>query len=56
LNTTRTVSNSTFLRGLDLFGGQGLVELVSSIGFYAVVAMTLNAFKASAPGGTKPLL
>lgn len=56
LNTTLTVSDLTFRRGLDLFGEQKLVELVSSIGFYAMVAMTLNAFEVPVPGGKKPLV
>ena len=56
LNTTHTVSDSMFRRGLDLFGEQRLVELVSSIGFYAMVAMTLNAFEVPAPGGKRPLV
>lgn len=55
LNTTSTVSDLTFHRGLELFGEQKLVELVSSIGFYAMVAMTLNAFEVRVPGGKKPL-
>ena len=55
LNTTSTLSELTFRRGLDLFDEQKLVELVSSIGFYAMVAMTLNAFDVAVPGGKKPL-
>ena len=53
---TSTVSEPTFRRGLDLFGEQKLVELVSSIGFYTMVAMTLNAFEVPVPGGNKPLI
>ncbi len=56
LNITSTVSEPTFRRGLDLFGEQKLVELVSSIGFYAMVAITLNAFDVRVPGGKKPLI
>jgi 4-carboxymuconolactone decarboxylase len=56
LNSTSTVSESTFRRGLELFDEQKLVELVSSIGFYAMVAMTLNAFEVPVPGGKKPLI
>ena len=55
LNTTRTISDASFNRGIALFGEQQLVELVSSIGFYAMVAMTLNAFEVPAPGGKRPL-
>jgi hypothetical protein len=36
-------------------GEQPMVELVSAIGFYVMVAMTLNAFAVSAPGGKELL-
>ncbi|HKY08458.1 MAG TPA: carboxymuconolactone decarboxylase family protein [Candidatus Binatia bacterium] len=55
LNKTRTISDVTFRRGLELFGEQKLVELVSAIGFYAMVAMTLNAFDVPVPDKKKPL-
>jgi hypothetical protein len=38
-----------------MFGEQVMVELISAIGFYAMVAMTLNAFDVSAPGNKQPL-
>jgi hypothetical protein len=38
-----------------MFGEQALVELVSAVGFYVMVAMTLNAFDVSVPGDRKPL-
>ena len=56
LNNTRTVSAATFSRGFDLLGEQRLVELVSAIGFYAMVAMTLNAFEVPVSAGKKPLI
>ena len=55
LNETRTLSDETYGRGMALFGEQPMVELVSAIGFYAMVAMTLNAFTVSVPGGKEPL-
>jgi len=55
LNTTRTLSEFTFNRGMAVFGEQKMVELVSGIGFYSMVAMTLNAFDVSVPTGIKPL-
>jgi 4-carboxymuconolactone decarboxylase len=55
LNTTRTLSQASFQRGMALFGELVMVELVSAIGFYAMVAMTLNAFAVSPPGGNEPL-
>ena len=38
-----------------MFGEQAMVELVSAIGFYSMVAMTLNAFDIQVPEGKKPL-
>jgi len=55
LNTTHTLSATTFKRGMEQFGEQRMVELVSGVGFYAMVAMTLNAFDVSVPNGNKPL-
>jgi 4-carboxymuconolactone decarboxylase len=55
LNTTRSLSEANYERGLAMFGEQALVELVSAIGFYSMVAMTLNAFAVSVPGGKEAL-
>ena len=56
LNTTRSLSEASFKRGMAMFGEQRMVELVSAIGFYAMVAMTLNAFDVAVPGEVKPLV
>ncbi|MDH3442924.1 MAG: carboxymuconolactone decarboxylase family protein [Deltaproteobacteria bacterium] len=56
LNTTRTLSEASFQRGMAMFGEQIMVELVSAIGFYVMVATTLNAFSVSVPGGKTPLV
>jgi 4-carboxymuconolactone decarboxylase len=55
LNTTRTLSDASFQRGMTMFGEQTMVELVSAIGFYVMVAMTLNAFAVSVPTGKEAL-
>jgi 4-carboxymuconolactone decarboxylase len=55
LNTSRTLSEASYHRGMAMFGEQVMVELVSAIGFYSMVAMTLNAFAVSVPGGKEPL-
>lgn len=55
LNTTHQLSEPTFNRGMALFGEEQMVELVSGVGFYAMVAMTLNAFDVAVPDGKKPL-
>ena len=55
LNTTHALSETTFKRGMAMFDEQRMVELVSAIGFYSMVAMTLNAFDVTVPDGKKPL-
>ncbi|HEY7221391.1 MAG TPA: carboxymuconolactone decarboxylase family protein [Candidatus Binatia bacterium] len=55
LNMTRSLSEANYKRGLAMFGEQALVELVSAIGFYSMVAMTLNAFAVAVPGGKEVL-
>lgn len=51
LNTTRSLSDASYKLGMALLGEQVMVELVSAIGFYVMVAMTLNAFAIPVPGG-----
>ncbi len=39
------VSDTTFKAALDHFGAQGLVELVVTLGYFAMIALPLNAFE-----------
>jgi 4-carboxymuconolactone decarboxylase len=55
LNVTRTLAEASYQRGMAMFGEQVMVELVAAIGFYAMVAMTLNAFAVPVPTGKEPL-
>jgi 4-carboxymuconolactone decarboxylase len=55
LNATRSLSETNYQRGMAMLGEQAMVELVSAIGFYVMVAMTLNAFAVSVPAGKQPL-
>jgi 4-carboxymuconolactone decarboxylase len=43
INTTRSLSETNYQRDMAMLGEQAMVELVSAIGFYVMVAMTLNA-------------
>ena len=56
LNTTRSLSEANYQRGIAMFGEQVMVELVSAIGFYVMVAMTLNAFAVPVPEGKQSLV
>ena len=51
---TRKVADATYDRARAMFGDAGLVELTALIGYYAMVALTLNAHEV-VPGGVAPL-
>jgi 4-carboxymuconolactone decarboxylase len=55
LNRDRTLSDATYEHALAMLGRERLVELVAAAGFYVMVAMTLNAFDAPVPDGSRPL-
>lgn len=41
---TRRIPQALYAEGVTAFGEAGMVELVGILGYYALVAMTLNAF------------
>jgi 4-carboxymuconolactone decarboxylase len=49
-------SDASYRRILDAYGTAGIVELTALIGYYAMVAMTLNAHEIGVPEGAKPPL
>ena len=49
-------SDATYQRILDAYGVAGIVELTALIGYYAMVALTLNAHDLGVPEGAKPPL
>jgi len=55
LDRSKTLSDATYDRAVAMLGRERLVELVSATGFYVMVAMTLNAFDAPVPDGSRPL-
>lgn len=55
LNERKVLSPATYDRGVGHFGLELFIELVTAIGFYTMVAITLNAFDAPVPGGGRPL-
>ena len=55
LNRDGKVSEEVYAQAIDLFGLDLVIELVSVIGFYTMVALVLNAFEAPVPGGSQPL-
>jgi 4-carboxymuconolactone decarboxylase len=51
LYANRRVSTPTYNRVKKILGDAGVVELVGILGYYAMVSMTLNTFKAPLPEG-----
>jgi 4-carboxymuconolactone decarboxylase len=49
-------SDATYQRMLDAYGVAGVVELTALIGYYAMVALTLNAHDIGVPEGARPPL
>lgn len=56
LNRRKSVSDRTYAAALEHFGAQTLVELTALIGYYTMVAMTLNAHEIPLPAGVTPEL
>lgn len=50
------IDNVLYRRGVDVLGERGMVELVSILGYYSLVALTLNAFEIGLPEGYAPEL
>jgi 4-carboxymuconolactone decarboxylase len=55
LYTTKTIGKPTYAAALDMFGEKALVELVGLLGYYAMIAMTLNVFDVGASENRQPL-
>lgn len=49
------VSDGTYATALELLGETGVVELVGLMGYYCLVALTLNTFRVPLPADAKPL-
>ncbi len=55
LVVTASLPDAMFARAEAALGRQGLVELIGVVGYYTMVAMTLNAFEIAAPDGAPRL-
>jgi 4-carboxymuconolactone decarboxylase len=56
LLTRHFASDATYQRVLAIFGVAGVVELTGLIGYYAMIALTLNAAEFEIPAGMTPPL
>jgi 4-carboxymuconolactone decarboxylase len=54
LNQTKSVSDHTYAKTLERFGERTVVELTALVGYYTMVAMTLNAHEIPLPEGVAP--
>jgi len=54
LNRHNSVSDATYAQALARFGERGVVELTSLVGYYTMVAMTLNAHEIPLPAVFEP--
>lgn len=54
LNRFNSVSDATYAQALACFGARTVVELTALVGYYTMVAMTLNAHEIPLPEGTVP--
>ena len=50
LYATTRVSDACYQSAVKALGEQGVVELIGVLGYYAMVAMTLNTFEIALPG------
>ena len=54
LNRIRSITDATYADALSRFGARTLVELGALVGYYTMVAMTLNAHEIPLPDGVAP--
>ena len=54
LNRFKSVSDATYSKFLARFGERTVVELTALVGYYTIVAMTLNAHEIPLPEGVAP--
>ncbi|MFN6994159.1 MAG: carboxymuconolactone decarboxylase family protein [Aquincola tertiaricarbonis] len=54
LKRLHSITDATYARALSLLGERTLVELVALVGYYTMVAMTLNAHEIPLPEGVAP--
>ena len=56
LQRNHGVSDATYDRARERFGDQGVVETVSLVGYYTMIAMLLNTARTPLPPGAAPAL
>jgi len=56
LQRNRSVSDTTYARALELFGERGIIDTVSIVGYYTLLAMVMNTARTGLAPGTEPVL
>jgi 4-carboxymuconolactone decarboxylase len=56
LNRDKAVSDATYAQALEMFGEKGVIDTVGIIGYYTMLAMTMNTARTPAPGSAEPPL
>lgn len=56
LQRNHSVSDATYERAVARFGEQGVIEVVSLMGYYTMISMILNTSRAPLPAGAVPAL
>jgi 4-carboxymuconolactone decarboxylase len=52
--TEHFVSDETFARALEVFGAEGLVDTIASLGNFTMLGMCLNTFEVDLQAGREP--
>jgi len=56
LQANRSVSDVTYRRAVELFGGRGVIDLCGICGYYSTLAMVMNVARTPLPEGVEPPL
>jgi 4-carboxymuconolactone decarboxylase len=56
LQRDKSVSDALYLRAVDAFGEQGVIDLVGAVGYYTTLAMIMNVAQTPLPEGEAPVL
>ena len=56
LNATKAAGDTAWAGAIDAFGEAGVIDLIGFNGYYALLAMTMNAARTPAPDAEIPLL
>jgi 4-carboxymuconolactone decarboxylase len=56
LHQNRSVSDPTYARAVEVFGEQGVIDIVGISGYYTMLAMILNTARTPVPAGHTPAL